>query len=150
MKQVAGTLRLDLAAYRSLEAFAQFGSDLDKATQAQLNRGVRMVELLKQGRFLPMPVQNQVIAIFAGAKGFLDDLEVDQVLPFRDGAVDYICSSYSEVIKAIVDEQKISDESDEKLRLALEEYKGIFLAEGLDVVAAQGDKPSVVDTDSVD
>jgi F-type H+-transporting ATPase subunit alpha len=150
MKQVAGTLRLDLAAYRSLEAFAQFGSDLDKATQSQLNRGARMVELLKQGRFVPMPVQNQVIAIFAGAKGFLDSLELEQVLPFRDGAIDYVTSSYSEVVKAIVDEQKISDETEAKLRQALDEYKGIFLAEGPDVVALPGDKAGAGDTDSVD
>ena len=133
MKQVAGTLRLDLAAYRSLEAFAQFGSDLDKATQNQLSRGVRMVELLKQGRFAPMPVENQVIAIFAGVKGFLDDLPVERVQAFRDGAIDYISSSYSEVVKAIVDEQKISDETDERLRDALKQYKAIFVTEGVDV-----------------
>jgi len=129
MKQVAGTLRLDLAAYRSLEAFAQFGSDLDKATQSQLNRGVRMVELLKQGRFVPMPVQNQVIAIFAGTKGYLDDLEVDDVQPFRDGLIEYVAGSYSEVTKAIIEEQKISDETEAKLAAVIKEYKGIFAAE---------------------
>jgi F-type H+-transporting ATPase subunit alpha len=136
MKQVAGTLRLDLATYRSLEAFAQFGSDLDKATQNQLNRGVRMVELLKQGRLVPMPVENQVIAVFAGTKGFLDDIAVADVQAFRDGAIDYITSSYSEVVKAIVDEKKISDETDEKLRAALNDYKGIFVAEHSDAATA--------------
>jgi F-type H+-transporting ATPase subunit alpha len=136
MKQVAGTLRLDLATYRSLEAFAQFGSDLDKATQNQLNRGVRMVELLKQGRLVPMPVENQVIAVFAGTKGFLDDIEVADVQAFRDGAIDYITSSYSEVVNAIVTEKKISDETDEKLRAALNDYKGIFVAEHSDAATA--------------
>src|SRR6185295_12109432 len=79
MKQVAGTLRLDLAQYREMAAFAQFGSELDKATQAQLSRGVRMVELLKQGQYKPMPVADQVLSLFAGVNGFLDDLPVDKV-----------------------------------------------------------------------
>ncbi len=126
MKQVAGTLRLDLAAYRSLEAFAQFGSDLDKATQNQLSRGVRMVELLKQGRLVPMPVENQVIAIFAGTKGFLDDVAVENVQAFRDGLIEYINGSYSDLSKAIVTEKKITDELEEKLKAAINEYKGIF------------------------
>ncbi len=140
MKQVAGTLRLDLAAYRSLEAFAQFGSDLDKATQNQLNRGARMVELLKQGRFVPMPVENQVIAIFAGSKGFVDDLPVDQVLAFRDGAIDYVQGSHPEIAKAIVEEKKLSDETSEALSAALEQFKGIFLVEHADAaVAAAGE-----------
>ena len=126
MKQVAGTLRLDLAAYRSLEAFAQFGSDLDKATQNQLSRGVRMVELLKQGRFVPMPVENQVMAIFAGTKGFLDDIAVDKVQAFRDGFLEYVNGSYAELGKAIVAEQKITDDIEAKLKAVLDEYKGIF------------------------
>jgi F-type H+-transporting ATPase subunit alpha len=136
MKQVAGTLRLDLAAYRSLEAFAQFGSDLDKATQNQLNRGARMVELLKQGRFVPMPVENQIIAIFAASRGYVDDLPVDQVLAFRDGAIDYVISSYSEIAKAIVEEKKITDETEAKLIEALDAYKAIFVAEHSDAATA--------------
>ncbi len=133
MKQVAGTLRLDLASFRSLEAFAQFGSDLDKATQNQLNRGSRMVELLKQGRLAPMPVENQVVAIFAGTKGFLDDLAVPDVQPFRDGLIDYVHSSAADVVGAIVSEGKISDETEEKLRTAITAFKGIFMAERSDV-----------------
>jgi F-type H+-transporting ATPase subunit alpha len=129
MKQVAGTLRLDLAAYRSLEAFAQFGSDLDKATQNQLSRGVRMVELLKQGRFVPMPVENQVMAIFAGTKGFLDDIAVADIQAFRDGFLEYVNGSYADVAKAIVTDQKITDETEEKLKSVLNEYKGIFSSE---------------------
>jgi F-type H+/Na+-transporting ATPase subunit alpha len=136
MKQVAGTLRLDLAAYRSLEAFAQFGSDLDKATQNQLSRGVRMVELLKQGRFEPMPVENQVIAVFAGTKGFLDELPVEQVQAFRDGVIDYVHSSAPDIIKAIAEEKKISDETEAKISAALDAYKGIFVAEHTDTAAA--------------
>jgi F-type H+-transporting ATPase subunit alpha len=136
MKQVAGTLRLDLAAYRSLEAFAQFGSDLDKATQNQLSRGVRMVELLKQGRLVPMPVENQVIAIFAGSKGYLDDLAVEHIQAFRDGVIDYVGASYSEIVKAIVEEKKITDDTEAALRAAIEEYKGIFVAEHTEAAVA--------------
>jgi F-type H+-transporting ATPase subunit alpha len=135
MRQVAGTLRLDLAAYRSLEAFAQFGSDLDKATQNQLNRGVRMVELLKQGRFVPMSAEDQVIAVFAGTKGFLDDLPAEQVQAFREGAIDYVHSSAADVVTAITGEKKISDETEAKLSAALDAYKGIFVAEHTDLTA---------------
>src|SRR5690606_21274882 len=87
MKQVAGSLRLDLAAYRELEAFAQLGTELDKATQRQLDRGACMVELLKQPQYQPMDVIDQVIQIFAGGKGFLDDLPIDQVNPFADALI---------------------------------------------------------------
>jgi len=128
MKQVAGTLRLDLAAFRSLEAFAQFGSDLDKATQNQLNRGIRLIELLKQGRFVPMPVENQVMSLFAGGKGYLDDLAVEQVQAFRDGFLDYVVGSHADVPAAIRDEKKISDETEAKLSSALAEYKQIFVS----------------------
>jgi F-type H+/Na+-transporting ATPase subunit alpha len=129
MKQVAGTLRLDLASFRSLEAFAQFGSDLDKATQNQLNRGARMVELLKQGRLRPMPVANQVLAVFAGTKGFLDDIDVADVQPFRDGFIEYANGSYASVVSAIIEDGKISDETEAKLKEMLSEYKGIFMAD---------------------
>ena len=128
MKQVAGTLRLDLAAFRSLEAFAQFGSDLDKATQNQLNRGVRLIELLKQGLRTPMAVENQVMALFAGGKGYLDDLEPGDVQAFRDGFLEYVAGSHGDVVAAIRDEQKISDETEAKLVAALDEYKNIFVS----------------------
>ena len=85
MKQVAGTLRLDLAQYRELAAFAQFGSDLDKATQAQLYRGHRLTEILKQPSISPIPVEQQIIVLFSGSAGDLDDLEIDQVRPFEQG-----------------------------------------------------------------
>ena len=83
MKQVAGTLRLDLAQYRDMAAFAQFGSDLDRATQAQLNRGKRLTEILKQGQYVPLSVDKQVITLFAGIHGYLDDLEIEQVREFE-------------------------------------------------------------------
>ena len=83
MKSVAGTLRLDLAAYRELEAFTQFGSDLDKATQQQLTRGAAMTELLKQPRYTPLPVEEQAIAIYAGNQGYLDDIPVESIVPKR-------------------------------------------------------------------
>ena len=105
MKQVAGRLRLDLAQYRELEAFAQFGSDLDEATQQALGRGARMVEVLKQGRFEPMPVEDQVIAIYAGTQGFLDDLPVEKVRAFLVDLCSFVKSQHPEVPKAIRDEQ---------------------------------------------
>ncbi|MEM6855066.1 MAG: F0F1 ATP synthase subunit alpha, partial [Planctomycetota bacterium] len=89
MKEVAGSLRLDLAAFRELEAFAQLGTDLDAATQAQLTRGERMVELLKQGQYVPMDVIDQVLQIFAGGKGALDSLTIEQVQPFATALVDH-------------------------------------------------------------
>ncbi|MDZ4064376.1 MAG: F0F1 ATP synthase subunit alpha, partial [Coriobacteriia bacterium] len=128
MKQVAGSLRLDLANYRSLAAFAQFGSDLDKSTQATLNRGARLVELLKQGQYAPMPVENQVIAIFAGTKGYLDDLAPERVLAFRDGLIEFVGSAYPEIGLAIVEEKTISDVTSEKLSKAIEEFKAQFTA----------------------
>jgi len=130
MKQVAGSLRLDLASYRELAAFAQFGSDLDKATQSTLNRGARLVELLKQGQYVPYPVERQVIAIFAGTKGFLDDIPVESVLRFRDGLIEFVESAHPEISKTIIAEQKLSDETVEALGQAINEFKAGFTAEG--------------------
>ncbi|HSK46802.1 MAG TPA: F0F1 ATP synthase subunit alpha [Coriobacteriia bacterium] len=130
MKQVAGSLRLDLAQYRELAAFAQFGSDLDKSTQNTLSRGARLVELLKQGRYVPMPVERQIMAIFAGTKGFLDDLEVDSVQRFRDEFLQFVESAYPEISKSILAEKKLSDETSEALAKALTEFKAQFVVEG--------------------
>ena len=129
MKQVAGSLRLDLANYRSLAAFAQFGSDLDKSTQDTLSRGARLVELLKQGRYVPMPVEHQVMTIFSGTKGFLDDLPVDRVQAFRDGFLAFVSSAYPEIGAAIAEEKTISDDTAEKLSTALTEFKAQFAVE---------------------
>ena len=129
MKQVAGSMRLDLAQYRELAAFAQFGSDLDKSTQQTLNRGARLVELLKQGRYVPMPVERQVMAIFAGTKGYVDDLDVDHVQRFRDEFLDFVESAYPEIGKSIVTELKLTDENAEALGKALTEFKAQFAVE---------------------
>jgi len=129
MKQVAGSMRLDLAQYRELAAFAQFGSDLDKSTQQTLNRGARLVELLKQGRYVPMPVERQVMAIFAGTKGYIDDLPVEKVQKFRDELLDFVESAYPEIGKSIVSESKLTDENAEALGKALTEFKAQFAVE---------------------
>ncbi len=110
MKQVAGRLRLDLAQYREVEAFAQFSSDLDPATQQQLRRGQRMVELLKQGQYEPMKVYDQIIGLFAGAGGFLDQLEVSEVLAFEDFLIDFIKNHSDRVYEQLQHENKLSDD----------------------------------------
>ena len=128
MKSVAGTLRLDLAAFRELQAFTQFGSDLDKATQQQLTRGAAMTELLKQGRFMPMPVEEQAIAIWAGNQGFLDSLPVESIVRFRTEMLDYLRINYGEVVAMVRDEKKFTDESEAKLHEAVEAFKLQFIA----------------------
>ena len=128
MKQCAGNLRLDLAAYDELKSFTQFGSDLDKATQDQLTRGARMYELLKQPRYMPMDVADQVIAIFAGVNGYLDDLEVEQVVPFRTGLLDYVHASRPE-FNAQIKAGKASHELAAKIEEAVKAYHEQFLAE---------------------
>ncbi len=125
-KQVAGQLRLDLAQYREMAAFAQFGSDLDAATQAQLARGERLVEILKQDQYKPYSMANQVIAIYAGVKGFMDDITVADAKRFELGLVSFIEEKHSNLIDAINKDKKITDDTDGALRKAIEEYKGLF------------------------
>ena len=127
MKKVAGTLRLDLAQFRELEAFAKFGSDLDKATLAQLTRGERMVEILKQNQYVPMPVEHQVVIIFTGGQGMLDDIPNDRVGEFEKGLLGYIDAKHSEMLAAIKSAGEISDEINKKLKKAIEDYKKGFL-----------------------
>ena len=127
MKKVAGTLRLDLAQFRELEAFAKFGSDLDKATLAQLTRGERMVEILKQNQYVPMAVEHQVVIIFAGGQGMLDDIPNDRVGEFEKGLLGYIDAKHSETLAAIKSTGEISDEINKELRKAIEDYKKGFL-----------------------
>ena len=126
MKQVAGSLRLDLASYRELQAFTQFGSDLDKATQDQLTRGSHMTELLKQGRYMPMPVAEQVIAIFAGNEGFLDDLPLTSVVRFRTELLASLRASKPEILQTINTEKKLSDETKVALKEAIVAFKQSF------------------------
>ena len=128
MKSVAGTLRLDLAAFRELQAFTQFGSDLDKATQQQLTRGAAMTELLKQGRYAPMPVEEQSIAIYAGNQGYLDDLPVDSIVRFRGEMLDYLRINYSDTVAKLRDGKKFTDEIESELNKAIEEFKTQFIA----------------------
>tara|TARA_X000001036_G_scaffold46513_2_gene37230 strand:- start:12952 stop:14475 length:1524 start_codon:yes stop_codon:yes gene_type:complete len=126
MKSVAGTLRLDLAQYRELEAFAKFGSDLDKSTIDQLTRGERMVEILKQNQYVPMPVEKQVAIIFAASKGYLDDIEADKVSDFESSLFDYLDANASGQLKVIRDEGIISDENAEFLDKAISDFKNSF------------------------
>ena len=128
MRQVAGRLRLDLAQYRALAAFAQFGSDLDKATQAQLTRGERMVELLKQDQYVPMPVEQQVISIFTGTNGYLDDLPVGAVRRFEGEFLAFIAKSYPEVPHNIRTSKVISDADSARLHEAAKQFKTSFKA----------------------
>jgi F-type H+-transporting ATPase subunit alpha len=126
MKSVAGQLRLDLAQYRELEAFAQFGSELDPATQRQLSRGERTVEALKQGQYAPMPVEEQVMVIFAVTRGHLDDLDVGKIRAWEKGFLEFVRSSHPEIGQAIRDSGKLSDETDEALTEAIEQYRPMF------------------------
>ncbi len=128
MKQIAGSLRLDLAAYRELEAFAQLGTDLDKATQRQLDRGARMVEVLKQPQYQPMDVLDQVIQIFAGANGFLDDVPLDQVAPFAVGLVEHFAGPALSLREQLSQNNAFTDELEDKFRDAMKQYKSAWSA----------------------
>ena len=126
MKSIAGTLRLDLAQYRELEAFAKFGSDLDKATQTQLTRGERMVEILKQNQYVPMDVEKQIAIIFAGTKGHLDEISASQVKNFENGLSDYLDANCSNELESIRSEGVVSEEVGNKLEEAIGAFKGGF------------------------
>jgi F-type H+-transporting ATPase subunit alpha len=128
MKQVAGTLRLALAQFRELEAFAQFGSDLDTTTQAQLNRGQRLVEMLKQGQYVPLAAEKQVLAIYAVSNGFLDDMTVDQCLPFEAELYRFFEASHAELLKSIGAKAGLTDEVKQALNAAVGEFKEQFKA----------------------
>jgi len=123
MKQVAGTLRLDLAQYREMAAFAQFGSDLDKTTQAQLARGARMVELLKQDQYKPMSVGEQVLIIYAGVNGFVDDIPVSKLREFEEDLLSYINDKHAGIKNDVVSRKKIDEEFGEQLKQVITEFK---------------------------
>jgi F-type H+-transporting ATPase subunit alpha len=129
MRQVAGTLKLELAQYRELAAFAQFGSDLDKATQAQLNRGKRLVEILKQDQYKPLSFGKQIMVIYAGTNGFLDDLEVEQVRPFSEELNDYVESMNPKLLDTIMEKKTIDDAIKAEIEKTLKEFKQRFVAE---------------------
>jgi len=136
MKQVGSSLKLELAQYRELAAFAQFGSDLDKATQAQLNRGARLVELLKQGQFEPLPFTHQVVAIYAGTNGFLDDLAVADVRPFEKALYTYIETVNPALFKNILEKKALTDEIKADISKTIAEAKERFLSERTAATAA--------------
>jgi F-type H+-transporting ATPase subunit alpha len=128
MKQVAGTLRLDLAQFRELAAFAQFGSDLDKATLAQLNRGQRMVELLKQDQYVPMTVEQQILVIFAGTNGYVDEVPVNAVKRFESEMLKFAASKYADLLKDIAAKKQIDDTLKSRVKALIEEFKKSFTA----------------------
>jgi F-type H+-transporting ATPase subunit alpha len=128
MRQVAGTLKLELAQYRELAAFAQFGSDLDKATQAQLNRGQRLVELLKQNQFSPLPFSKQILIIMAGTGGFLDDLPVSQVREFEAELYKYVESTNPGILRTIMEKKILDDALKGQLQDVIKQAKQQFVA----------------------
>jgi F-type H+-transporting ATPase subunit alpha len=129
MKQVAGSLRLDLAQYREMAAFAQFGSDLDKATQAQLARGSRLVEILKQPQYRPIPVEKQILIIFTGTNGFLDGYPESALARYEKDLFEFVDKQYSAVLTDIRQKRTIDAELEKKVKDLLEEFKGKFKAE---------------------
>ncbi len=127
MKQVAGTLRLDLAQFRELEAFVQFASELDKATQQTINRGMRLVELLKQEPYNPLPVEKQIVAIFAGTNGYLDDLPVESVRKFEKELYTFLDTERKDILQEIREKKTLDDELKEKIKKALDTFKSKFV-----------------------
>jgi F-type H+-transporting ATPase subunit alpha len=128
-KQVGSTLKLDLAQYRELAAFSQFGSDLDKVTLQQLNRGQRLTELLKQPQFQPLPVEKQVIILFAGTQGLLDDVDVSDLRAFEDGFYPYLESSAAAILTDIATKKALDDDLKARMTAAVKDFKVSFLAD---------------------
>jgi F-type H+-transporting ATPase subunit alpha len=135
MKQVAGTLRIDLAQYRELAAFAQFGSDLDKSTQNQLERGKRLTEILKQPQYQPMPVENQVLIIWAVTNGLADDVAVEDLKRFENGLFSFMENSHPSVLQTMRDKKSIDDNLKVSLREAVEDFKATRWSESRTAVA---------------
>ena len=128
MKQVAGTLRLELAQYREMAAFAQFGSDLDQTTQRQLNRGARLVELLKQGQYEPLPVEKQILIIYAGTNGFVDELPLTALKKYEQELYSFVESRYPDIFADILKKRELDGDLRAKMNKALEEFKAVFKA----------------------
>ena len=142
MKQVAGTLRLNLAQFREMAAFAQFASDLDAKTRAQLETGTRLVEILKQGQFVPLPVEKQILIIFAGTEGLLDDLPVSDLARFEDELYKFADSKYPNILPTIAQKQALDDALKAEMRKAIEACKKRFLmGEDEQPVEAEEEKP---------
>ncbi len=128
IKQVSGTLRLDLASYRELQAFAQFASDLDEHSRHQLERGQRMVEILKQPPYAPIPVENQVVIIYAGTRGYLDDIPASSVTKFEQELYPFMEAKYASILESIRESRKLENDTEEELKKALEDFKSQFVA----------------------
>ena len=126
MKKVAGSIKLELAQYREMAAFAQFASDMDASTQQLLARGSRLVELLKQPQYSPLPMEEQVVSIYAGVNGYLDAIDVNKISRFENDLMNLIKGSYKDLLKSIRDEQSLSDKTEEKLKKAIEEFMKTF------------------------
>ena len=129
MKKIAGPIRIELAQYRELAAFSQFGSDLDADTKRQLDQGERIREILKQGQYAPLPVWYQVVIIYAATKQYLLDIPVEDILNFEKGLFEFMETKYPDILAAIRDEKEISEATEAKLVKAIEEYKNVFLNE---------------------
>merc|ERR1711988_241070 len=125
MKQMAGTLKLELAQFREVAAFAQFGSDLDAATQAQLLRGTVLTELLKQKLYVPMPVEQMVAVLFAGVRGYLDKLDTKKIAEFEEKWIDFVTSSKADILATIKKEGQVTKETEAALTAAMEEFLGL-------------------------
>jgi F-type H+-transporting ATPase subunit alpha len=123
MKKVAGSIKLELAQYREMAAFAQFGSDLDASTQQLLNRGAKLTELLKQDQYSPMTVAEQVISVFAGVKGYLDDIDLEKIRGFEKDIIEKIKNEKPEIIEAIQSSGKLEEDTENQLKQVIEEYK---------------------------
>ena len=128
MKQVAGTIKLELAQYREMQAFAQFASDLDVSTQKLLGRGARLTELLKQGQFSPLPIEEQVCSIYAGVRGFLDDVDAKNVVRFEAEFLAYLRSLHRTLLETVRKEKKIGEADENELKQALHNFKKAFVA----------------------
>jgi F-type H+-transporting ATPase subunit alpha len=128
MKKVAGQLRLELAQYRELEAFAKFGSDLDKSTQAQLNRGVRLVELLKQPQYQPMSAEKEVMSLYAGTRGFLDTVPIENVNDYETQMLAHMERKHPDILAEIKEKMAIGDDLDARIKQALTEFAGVYQA----------------------
>ncbi len=149
MKGVAGRLRLDLAQYRELEAFSAFGSDLDKASKAQLERGARLVELLKQPQYTPYPVERQVVSIWAGTSGAVDDVPVDDISKFEREFLDYVGRQHKGIYDAVLSGGKLNDDVVEQLENAISDFKKQFeTSDGKGIGSDEAPKPKIQDKDS--
>jgi F-type H+-transporting ATPase subunit alpha len=148
MKEVAGSLRLDLSQYRELEAFAAFASDLDPTSKAQLERGARLVELLKQPQYSPLAVEEQVVAIFLGTKGHLDSVPVEDVQRFEAEFLEHVKASHDGLLKEIRESKKLPEEAEEKLTTVVNDFKKGFAAtDGSSVVVNEAETDAMDEED---